>query len=60
MMCFKVELLIDGVSQGSYIEECKENLGDFGSDAEVGDVYRVTVCDMTREEIDALPEFTGF
>lgn len=60
MRCFKVEFLLGGASQGSYIEERAENLPDMLDCAEVGDAYLITVCEMTREEIDALPEFTGF
>jgi len=56
--------LADGGS--SYLHPVSEPLnlallfGDNGEDAPVGEEYVMTLIEMTKEEIEALPEFDGF
>jgi len=57
---FKVELMYNGKSQGSYCEPANKPLffplGGSGSDEE----YRVSLVKMTDKKYKSLPEFAGF
>lgn len=60
MRCVKVELAED-YKGGSYIQEIdKFDLLAELDGAEVGTVLRLTVVEMTQEELDSLPEFMGW
>ena len=58
----KVELFYDDESQGGYVNKSERlDLSELIHEGEVGhDSYRITIVEMTEEEIAALPEFDGF
>jgi len=60
MRCVKVELAEDYKGE-SYIQEIDklDLLGELDG-AEVGTVLRLTIIEMTQEELDSLPEFMGW
>jgi hypothetical protein len=58
----KIELFYGNESQGGYIDRSGDiNLSDLIDGLEVGeDSYHISIVEMTKEELDALPEFDGF
>ena len=60
MKVIKVEI---GAQSGHYfmpVEEAMSVVDGELDGAEVDDSLTLTVCEMTKEEYDALPEFTGW
>ena len=57
----KVELFNQEQSMGSYICEPPQAFdGIYPAELDEGDSYKLTSVMMTQEELDALPEFTGW